>query len=37
MTDDHIQWLLYGFCAGVFVCGLLIDVISLWNLHEAQH
>ena len=35
MTHDHIQWLLYGFCAGVFVCGLLIDVISIWQVRHA--
>ena len=29
MTHDQIQWALYGFCVGVFVCGITADLLAL--------
>jgi len=36
MTHDQIQWLLYGFCAGVFVCGITYDLVTLYDWWRAR-
>lgn len=31
MTHDQVQWALLGFCAGVFVCGVVFDLVRLYE------
>ena len=35
MTHDQVQWALYGFCAGVLVCGLMLDLVTLYDWWRA--
>jgi hypothetical protein len=36
MTHDQLQWALYGFCAGVFVCGVISDLLVLAQWWRAR-